>query len=275
MTYTILPWHDVMLNPYVPWLAAATYLITVFALKEVAKRWLPMLRPGERRLTGVVAVHNAFLCLLSVVMFFNIARYAAIHLIGEYRNYESWQPWIWQHYCDPSRRVYEAAPQLMFWCYVFYLSKYYEFLDTFFLALKGKQISFLQLFHHATVPIVCWSFHNARWGVHWVFALANAFVHVPMYFYFAVQSYDPERAKGFWWKRYLTQIQIVQFIGDFSLIFPYTIYVFAYGGRVEDCNYNGFALYFNAIVVLAYLGLFVNFYLRTYRPPSTKQKKVE
>lgn len=40
---------------------------------------------------------------------------------------------------------------LFFWSYIYYLSKYYEFLDTVILALKGKPLSFLHVSHHALV----------------------------------------------------------------------------------------------------------------------------
>ena len=36
-----------------------------------------------------------------------------------------------------------------FWAFHFYISKFYEFLDTWIIILKGKKVSFLQEFHHA------------------------------------------------------------------------------------------------------------------------------
>ncbi len=45
---------------------------------------------------------------------------------------------------------------LPFWSYVFYLSKYYEWLDTVFLALKKKHLSFLHTYHHFITLWICW-----------------------------------------------------------------------------------------------------------------------
>lgn len=40
---------------------------------------------------------------------------------------------------------------LFYWSWQYYASKYYELLDTVLLALKAKPLSFLHVFHHATV----------------------------------------------------------------------------------------------------------------------------
>jgi hypothetical protein len=39
--------------------------------------------------------------------------------------------------------------------YLFYLSKYYEFFDTFLLYLNGKDPIFLQKYHHIGA-VICW-----------------------------------------------------------------------------------------------------------------------
>lgn len=38
--------------------------------------------------------------------------------------------------------------------YIFYLSKYYEFVDTFILVLRKKPVIFLHVYHHAVMPAV-------------------------------------------------------------------------------------------------------------------------
>ena len=63
----------------------------------------------------------------------------------------------------------------------FYYSKYVEYLDTAWLVLKGKPVSFLQTFHHFGAP----------WDVYlglalkneglWIFMFLNAFIHTLMY----------------------------------------------------------------------------------------------
>jgi hypothetical protein len=63
----------------------------------------------------------------------------------------------------------------------FYYSKYVEYLDTVWLVLKGKPVSFLQTFHHFGAP----------WDVYlglvleneglWIFLFLNSFIHTVMY----------------------------------------------------------------------------------------------
>ena len=38
----------------------------------------------------------------------------------------------------------------------------------------------------------------------------NSFVHVVMYTYYALSAMGPEVQKYLWWKRYLTQFQLVR-----------------------------------------------------------------
>lgn len=39
--------------------------------------------------------------------------------------------------------------------------------------------------------------------------LLNNFVHVCMYFYYMMSAMGPEYAKFLWWKKYMTELQIV------------------------------------------------------------------
>ena len=63
----------------------------------------------------------------------------------------------------------------------FYYSKYVEYLDTAWLVLKGKPVSFLQTFHHFGAP---WDMYLAltlkNEGL-WIFVILNAFIHTLMY----------------------------------------------------------------------------------------------
>lgn len=117
-------------------------------------------------------------------------------------------------------------------CYVYYLSKLTEFADTTFFVLRKKktQITWLHLYHHALTPMEAWllvKFISGSSGKSfsskffddtcWFFVGGNAtfpnilnnFVHVLMYFYYMLAAMGPQYQKYLWWKKYMTELQIV------------------------------------------------------------------
>ena len=69
--------------------------------------------------------------------------------------------------------------------YLFCLSKFPEMVDTFFIVLRKKQLTFLHVFHHLSVALYCWSVLYYPTPLGYWFALMNTFVHGVMYGYFA------------------------------------------------------------------------------------------
>ena len=52
--------------------------------------------------------------------------------------------------------VFEEDFDLMWWENLFTATKYYELLDTVFLVIEKKPLSFLHVWHHASVIPMCW-----------------------------------------------------------------------------------------------------------------------
>ena len=74
----------------------------------------------------------------------------------------------------------------------------------------------LQLTHHAIMPVFGW--HLMYWAPngHESFGgIFNALVHSIMYTYYFLAAMGPQFQKYLWWKRYLTQLQLLQFISVF------------------------------------------------------------
>ena len=90
---------------------------------------------------GLVIFHNVFLVALSLYM-------CGGCLLEAYKNGYS----VWGNEYNPK----ETAMAHYIW--VFYVSKMYEFLDTFIMLIKNnlKQVSFLHVYHHATISFVWW-----------------------------------------------------------------------------------------------------------------------
>jgi len=148
----------------------------------------------------------------------------------------------------------------------FYYSKYVEYLDTAWLVLKGKPVSFLQTFHHFGAP---WDVYLAimlkNEGL-WIFLAFNSFIHTVMYSYFAFT------AAGFPYpgKFIITLMQISQFIVGFIVVYPYwNIPCFRASQEMM------FSWAFNYAYVGTVLALFLHFFYNDnfVKKPSKKEKK--
>ncbi|EPQ27846.1 uncharacterized protein PFL1_04590 [Pseudozyma flocculosa PF-1] len=99
-------------------------------------------------------------------------------------------------------------PDLGRYAYLFYLSKYYEVVDSLILLLKGKKISNLQSYHHAGAIICMWIAYRYQSQPVWVFCVFNSFVHTLMYTYYFCSAMHWPFPKTL--KRNLTTLQIAQ-----------------------------------------------------------------
>lgn len=74
--------------------------------------------------------------------------------------------------------------------------------------IQAKKLTFLHVFHHATVVIMAWLWLHSAQSLQTIALLTNTFVHVVMYYYYYRSSIgSPPR-----WKKVVTNIQIVQFV---------------------------------------------------------------
>nr|UJI64960.1 fatty acid elongase 2 [Clupeichthys perakensis] len=140
----------------------------------------------------------------------------------------------------------------------YYFSKLIEFLDTIFFVLRKKnsQVSFLHVYHHASMFNIWWCVLN--WipcGQSFFGPTLNSFIHVLMYSYYGLSTY-PSMQKYLWWKRYLTQAQLVQFF----LTITHTL-----SAAVVPCGFPIGCLLFQTSYMFTLVILFVNFYVKTYR----------
>uniref|UniRef100_A0A674DBY9 Elongation of very long chain fatty acids protein n=1 Tax=Salmo trutta TaxID=8032 RepID=A0A674DBY9_SALTR len=137
----------------------------------------------------------------------------------------------------------------------YYFSKLIEFLDTMFFVLRKKNshITFLHVYHHASMFNIWWSVLN--WipcGQSLFGPTLNSFIHVCMYSYYGLSTI-PSMQKYLWWKHYLTQAQLVQFL--LSIIHT-----------LVRC------LLFQVSYMATLVILFVNFYIQTYRKTAQRRR---
>ncbi|OUM61388.1 hypothetical protein PIROE2DRAFT_69616 [Piromyces sp. E2] len=166
--------------------------------------------------------------------------------------------------------------------YLNYLVKWWEFVDTLFLVLKRKKLEFLHVYHHSFTMVLCFVELVGRVSVSWLVITINLAVHVIMYYYYARTSVIKKRV---WWKKYLTTMQIVQFIIDVVVIYAILIanniykiapnFIFAF-----PCAGTDFSHVFGCLIVTSYLFLFIDFFKKTYKKSknaikSTSKAKAE
>lgn len=69
---------------------------------------------------------------------------------------------------------------LAFWGWFFYLSKFYEVLDTAIIIAKGKRSTTLQTYHHAGAMMCMWAGIRFMSAPIWMFVLVNSGIHAMM-----------------------------------------------------------------------------------------------
>ncbi|XP_054274430.1 elongation of very long chain fatty acids protein 7-like [Macrosteles quadrilineatus] len=151
-------------------------------------------------------------------------------------------------------------------CWWYFFSKFTEFFDTFFFVLrkKNEQVSRLHVIHHGVMPLSTWFGVKFSPGGHSTFfGMLNTFVHIVMYSYYLLAAFGPQMQKYLWWKKYLTALQMVQFV---------LVMVHAFQLLFIDCNYpKAFAWWIGLHAIMFYF-LFADFYKQAYAKRDAKAR---
>jgi elongation of very long chain fatty acids protein 7 len=228
-----------------PWLSLVICIVYVVLVEWLLPRFMDKRAPMEFR--RLMIVYNFAMVLLSGYIFLEFG------LSGWFGQYSfGCQPVDYS--TDP------IALRMANVCWWFYFSKFIELFDTIFFVLRKKysQVTFLHVFHHGIMPVSWWfgvKFVPGGFGT--FHAWCNSFIHFMMYIYYGMSAMGPQYQKYLWWKKYMTSMQITQFL----LVCVHTMQLFF----VSDCNYPMMFAYWIGLYAVIFLVMFADFYVKSYR----------
>ncbi|KAL3869666.1 hypothetical protein ACJMK2_042330 [Sinanodonta woodiana] len=150
--------------------------------------------------------------------------------------------------------MFVEVANVLWW---FFISKAIELLDTVLMILRKKngQVTFLHVFHHASILNIWWFVITFLPGGQSYFgACLNCLVHVVMYSYYGLSAIPSLREK-LWWKRHITNFQLIQFCTTLS----HTLQSYFTG-----CDFPLWGHYLLCGYMIFMLTLFGNFYFHAY-----------
>ncbi|CAL8108644.1 unnamed protein product [Orchesella dallaii] len=232
--------YPLMESPFPTLLICLTY---VFIVKKLGPAFMRNREPFQLRKT--IVIYNGIQVLFSTWLFYEYGRGGWFH--------------GYSFKCQPvDYSMSPMAQRMVHVCWWYYFSKFTEFFDTFFFVLRKKfnHVSTLHVIHHGIMPMSVWFGVKFTPGGHSTFfGLLNTFVHIIMYVYYMLAALGPEYQKYLWWKKHLTTVQIIQFIGiathSFQLLFI-------------ECKYPKAFVWWIGCHGLLFLVLFSKFYRATY-----------
>jgi len=154
--------------------------------------------------------------------------------------------------------------------WLFFFSKIVDFLDSIFFILRKKwtHLSTLHVVHHAIMPMVTWFAVRFVGGGNTAFSgMLNAGVHVVMYFYYFLAACGPEIQKYLWWKKYITSMQLLQFV-TYSIhsMIPFFL---------SSCDYPRTYSLVLILTGVLFFSLFLDFYRKEYLKKKRNIKNTE
>ncbi|XP_011199710.2 elongation of very long chain fatty acids protein AAEL008004 isoform X3 [Bactrocera dorsalis] len=237
-----------------PFPTLAVCLTYVYLVKVLGPRLMENRKPFQ--LQNTLIIYNAAQVIFSAWLFYEIA----------------FSGWLTGHYnfrCQPVD--YSNNPRtlrMVHACWWYYFSKFTEFMDTIFFVLRKKtsQVTTLHVIHHGCMPMSVWFGVKFTPGGHSTFfGLLNTFVHIVMYTYYMFSAMGPQFQKYLWWKKYLTTLQMVQFV---------LIMVHAFQLLFIDCNYPKAFVWWIGMHAVMFFFLFNEFYKNAYKGRRMKHKNL-
>ncbi|KAJ1845962.1 hypothetical protein LPJ70_002267 [Coemansia sp. RSA 2708] len=255
-------WYPFFMQWQVPVATSIAYTILSFYFNSKIKRSQQTkskdaVKPKSRLtpINMVVLIHNALLAAYSAWAFWSVFPRFVSNLS---------QKGMRDGLCDIDGSLWNAI--LFSQNYLFYLSKYWELLDTAIILFKGRPASFLQIYHHAGIIIIMYLSNYYSSAVTVFMVWENAGVHTVMYTYYALTAAGINPPG----KKYLTTLQIVQFlVGQASVLLYFVL------PNCQSADQRKWMWSVTAYL-LPLIYLFVRFFVKTYsKRAGTTAKKTQ
>ncbi|KAH7637083.1 hypothetical protein HUG17_7289 [Dermatophagoides farinae] len=185
-----------------PWMAWSIVAAYVYFVKSLGPRL--MKNRESMNLQSLIVAYNLSMIIINAYFFYQIM--VPYHLGIDIN--------IWNFERNEHLDYTPRTMHVCFLSYLYLLSKYMDLIETIFFILRKKfnQISSLHVYHHAIVPILVHMFIKVSpaGGPGAMFPLLNTFIHTIMYIYYTLSALGLRRYT--WWKKYVTQLQLTQFV---------------------------------------------------------------
>lgn len=235
-------------SPWPTFFICVSYVVIV----KVIAPWYMKNRPPFQ-LRNLLVAYNTVQVIFSTWLFYEIG------MSGWFTHYSfRCQPVDYSDNPSAIRMTYAS------WWY--YFSKFTEFFDTFFFVLhkKFEHVSTLHVIHHGCMPLSVWFGVKFTPGGHSTFfGFINTFVHIVMYVYYMLSAMGPQYRRFIWWKKYLTNFQMIQFIMIFGHAFQLCF---------TECNYPRAFMWWIGGHAVMFFFLFSEFYINAYIKGAAKVK---
>ncbi|CAG9559027.1 unnamed protein product [Danaus chrysippus] len=220
----------------------------MFLYHRFVKSWGPafMANRPAYDLKNLLILYNIIQIFLSGLLAFECLRW--LYLPGYY---SLWCQKI--NYEDT-----EVERMVINYVWLYYAIKLVDLLDTVFFVFRKKfnQVSFLHVYHHLGMCLLGYIGTKYVPGGHGIMlGFINSFVHAVMYTYYLISAVKREWVR-IWWKKYITQLQILQFL---LLIIHFGHILFE-----PSCGYPKWVSFVFLPHNIFILFLFSDFYLKEY-----------
>lgn len=144
-----------------PFFGTAFYIWTLFRFAPEGKKI--SISPTAKKL---VVLHNILLAVFSFYVFVQMSfiLYFEFSTLG-------WKGFFHKTFFG------DDWEQIDWYGWVFYISKYYEFIDTWILMSRGVKPVILQTFHHTGAVWATWACQAARSPAYWIVVSLNSLIH--------------------------------------------------------------------------------------------------